>query len=44
MTQRAGTVIAGGGIRGSSTAYRLARAGITGVQILELIVVWCWPG
>ncbi len=35
MTRRAGTVIIGGGIWGLSTAYHLARAGRTDVQILE---------
>jgi glycine/D-amino acid oxidase-like deaminating enzyme len=35
MTQRASTVIVGGGIWGSSTAYHLVRGGRTDVQILE---------
>ena len=35
MTQRASTVIVGGGIWGLSTAYHLARAGRTDVQVLE---------
>ena len=35
MSQRAGTVIVGGGIWGLSTAYHLARAGSTDVQVLE---------
>ena len=35
MTERAGTVIVGGGIWGLSTAYHLARAGSTDVQVLE---------
>ena len=35
MSQRASTVIVGGGIWGLSTAYHLARAGSTDVQILE---------
>ena len=35
MTQQAGTVIVGGGIWGLSTAYHLARAGKTDVQVLE---------
>ncbi len=35
MTQRASTVIVGGGIWGLSTAYHLARSGITDVQVLE---------
>jgi sarcosine dehydrogenase len=35
MTQRASTVIVGGGIWGVSTAYHLARAGRRDVQVLE---------
>jgi glycine/D-amino acid oxidase-like deaminating enzyme len=35
MTRRASTVIVGGGIWGLSTAYHLARAGETDVQVLE---------
>jgi glycine/D-amino acid oxidase-like deaminating enzyme len=35
MSQRASTVIVGGGIWGLSTAYHLARAGSTDVQVLE---------
>jgi len=35
MTRRAGIVIVGGGIWGLSTAYHLARAGRTDVQVLE---------
>src|ERR687885_2813960 len=35
MAQRASTVIVGGGIWGLSTAYHLARAGSTDVQVLE---------
>src|SRR5215207_1520728 len=35
MTQRASTVIVGGGVWGLSTAYHLARAGRTDVQVLE---------
>jgi sarcosine dehydrogenase len=35
MTERASTVIVGGGIWGLSTAYHLARAGMTDVQVLE---------
>src|SRR5215212_5633619 len=35
MTRRASTVIVGGGIWGLSTAYHLARAGRTGVLVLE---------
>ena len=35
MTQRASTVIVGGGIWGLSTAYHLARAGSPDVQVLE---------
>jgi glycine/D-amino acid oxidase-like deaminating enzyme len=35
MTQQASTVIVGGGIWGLSTAYHLARAGRTDVQVLE---------
>ncbi len=35
MTRRASTVIVGGGIWGLSTAYHLARAGGTDVQVLE---------
>jgi glycine/D-amino acid oxidase-like deaminating enzyme len=35
MTQQAKGVIVGGGIWGLSTAYHLARAGKTDVQVLE---------
>ena len=35
MTRQASTVIVGGGIWGLSTAYHLARAGRTDVQVLE---------
>ena len=35
MIQRASTVIVGGGVWGLSTAYHLARAGRTDVQVLE---------
>ena len=35
MTRQASTVIVGGGIWGLSTAYHLARAGATDVQVLE---------
>jgi glycine/D-amino acid oxidase-like deaminating enzyme len=35
VTRQAGTVIVGGGIWGLSTAYHLARAGRTDVQVLE---------
>ncbi len=35
MTRQASTVIVGGGIWGLSTAYHLARAGSTDVQVLE---------
>jgi glycine/D-amino acid oxidase-like deaminating enzyme len=35
MTRQVRTVIVGGGIWGLSTAYHLARAGRTDVQVLE---------